>query len=97
MPPVPVGDDHRFGPESHVFGLLNEQGGVGGSREDQAEIRHSIAQKIVSFTVPETRRSRAVKERLGMTRDPADDLLHPALPEGHPLRPHVLNRVRRGE
>ena len=29
--PVPVGDDHRFGPESHVFGLLNEQGGVGGS------------------------------------------------------------------
>jgi hypothetical protein len=29
MPPVPVGDDRRFGPESHVFGFLDEQGGVG--------------------------------------------------------------------
>jgi ribosomal-protein-alanine N-acetyltransferase len=36
-------------------------------------------------------------ERLGMTRDPADDLLHPALREGHPSEPHVLNRVRRSE
>jgi len=24
--PVPVGDDHRFGLESHVFGLIIEQG-----------------------------------------------------------------------
>ena len=32
--PVPVGDDHRFSPESHIFGLHKEQGGVGGSREN---------------------------------------------------------------
>jgi RimJ/RimL family protein N-acetyltransferase len=49
---------------------------------------------FVSFTVPDNRRSRVVMERLGTTRDSADDFLHPALPEGHPLGPHVLNRVR---
>jgi hypothetical protein len=32
-------------------------------------------------------------ERLGMTRDPADDFDHPRLPEGHPLRHHVLYRL----
>jgi len=51
--------------------------------------------EIVSFTVPANRRSRAVMERLGMTHDPVDDFDHPALPEGHPLRPHVLYRLRR--
>ena len=53
--------------------------------------------EIVSFTVPANVRSRAVMERLGMTRDPADDFLHPNLPEGHPLRRHVLYRLRRSD
>ena len=34
-------------------------------------------------------------ERIGLVRDPAADFLHPNLPEGHPLRPHVLYRIRR--
>jgi len=34
-------------------------------------------------------------ERLGMTRDPAEDFDHPSQPEGHPLRRHVLYRLRR--
>ena len=34
-------------------------------------------------------------EKLGMTRDPAEDFEHPRLPEGHPLRRHVLYRLRR--
>jgi RimJ/RimL family protein N-acetyltransferase len=49
--------------------------------------------EIVSFTVPANRRSRAVMERIGMNRTPDDDFDHPALPEGHPLRRHVLYRV----
>ena len=54
--------------------------------------------EIVSFTVPANRRSRSVMERIGMTRSPADDFDHPALPEGHPLRRHVLYRaIRRRE
>ncbi len=49
--------------------------------------------EIVSFTVPENRRSRRVMERLGMTHDPAEDFDHPMLPLGHPLRRHVLYRL----
>ncbi len=48
--------------------------------------------EIVSFTVPANRRSRRVMERIGMTHNPSDDFDHPALPEGHPLRRHVLYR-----
>ena len=49
--------------------------------------------EIVSFTSATNHRSRAVMERLGMHRDPADDFDHPAIPEGHPLRRHVLYRL----
>lgn len=50
---------------------------------------------LVTFTVPGNLRSRRVMEKLGMTRDPADDFDHPKLPEGHPLRRHVLYRLSR--
>lgn len=49
--------------------------------------------EIVSFTVPANTRSRRVMEKLGMSRRPEDDFDHPALPEGHPLRRHVLYRI----
>ena len=52
--------------------------------------------EIVSFTSVTNRRSRAVMERLGMHRDPADDFNNPMLPEDPPLRPHVLYRLRSG-
>ncbi|WP_354682342.1 GNAT family N-acetyltransferase [Cupriavidus necator] len=50
--------------------------------------------EIVSFTTLANRRSRAVMERLGMRED---ELVfeHPALAEGHPLRPHCLYRLSR--
>jgi hypothetical protein len=35
-----------------------------------------------------------VMEKIGMTHDPADDFDHAALPAGHPLRRHVLYRIR---
>ena len=50
---------------------------------------------VVSFTVPANVRSRRVMEKLGLRHAPADDFEHPRLPEGHPLRRHVLYRVRR--
>jgi RimJ/RimL family protein N-acetyltransferase len=49
--------------------------------------------EIVAFTTTANLRSRALMERLGMRRDPADDFEHPHLPQGHPLRPHVLYRL----
>ncbi len=54
-------------------------------------------EEIVSFTVPLNVRSRRVMEKLGMTRSPEDDFDHPLLAEGHPLRRHVLYRLKRPE
>jgi RimJ/RimL family protein N-acetyltransferase len=51
--------------------------------------------EILSWTVPANVRSRAVMERLGMTRDPADDFDHPSLGVDSPLRRHVLYRLSR--
>ena len=53
--------------------------------------------EIVAYTATGNRRSRAVMERLGMTRDPADDFVHPRLPDDEPLRFHVLYRLPRAE
>lgn len=50
--------------------------------------------ELVSFTVPANTRSRRVMERIGMTRDPLGDFDHPWIAEGHPLRRHVLYRLR---
>jgi RimJ/RimL family protein N-acetyltransferase len=47
-------------------------------------------EEIIAFTVPGNERSQAVMRRLGMRRDPARDFEHPALPEGHRLRRHVV-------
>lgn len=51
--------------------------------------------EIVSFTTVANAPSRRVMEKIGMTRATEDDFDHPKLPEGHPLRRHVLYRVSR--
>jgi RimJ/RimL family protein N-acetyltransferase len=51
--------------------------------------------EIMSFTVPQNWRSRRVMEKIGMTHEPGGDFDHPALPEGHRLRRHVLYRISR--
>jgi RimJ/RimL family protein N-acetyltransferase len=64
----------------------------------RAVLRHAFEvqglAEVVAFTVPANLPSRRVMEKIGMTHDPADDFDHPLLPEGHPLRRHVLYRVR---
>ena len=52
--------------------------------------------EIVSFTAVTNVPSQRVMQRLGMTRNPADDFEHPNIAPGSPLRPHVLYRLRRG-
>jgi RimJ/RimL family protein N-acetyltransferase len=49
---------------------------------------------VVSFTAVTNVRSQRVMQKLGMTHDAADDFDHPNVPEGDPLRPHVLYRIR---
>ena len=51
-------------------------------------------ESLVSFTVPGNTASRRLMEKLGMTRDPADDFDHPKLPPGHRLLRHVLYRLK---
>jgi ribosomal-protein-alanine N-acetyltransferase len=50
--------------------------------------------EVVSFTAKSNERSQHLMKSLGMQRHPSDDFEHPALPEGHPLKPHVLYRLR---
>jgi 3-dehydroquinate dehydratase/shikimate dehydrogenase len=50
--------------------------------------------EIVSFTAAQNMRSRSVMEKIGMRHDSKEDFDHPNLPEGHPLRRHVLYRTR---
>jgi len=50
--------------------------------------------EVVAFTAMTNMRSQRVMERLGMER--AEAFEHPAIDVGHPLRPHVLYRIRRG-
>lgn len=48
---------------------------------------------VVALTAATNVRSRRVMERLGMSRDPAEDFIHAKLPPGHALAPHVLYRL----
>ena len=50
--------------------------------------------EVVAFTARLNRPSQRVMEKIGMTRSHADDFDHPSIPDGHPLRPHVLYRLR---
>jgi RimJ/RimL family protein N-acetyltransferase len=52
-------------------------------------------EQIVAYTAAINEPSRAVMRRLGMTRDPADDFLHPALAPEDRLQPHVVYRIGR--
>jgi RimJ/RimL family protein N-acetyltransferase len=60
----------------------------------QFGFEHLGLDEIVSFTVPENAASIRVMEKIGMTRDVDGDFDHPALEEGHPLRPHILYRIQ---
>ncbi len=81
--------------------LAREHWGRGLATEGaRAAVRYGFEtlglRELVAFTVPANIRSRRVMEKLGMSRDPADDFDHPRLEPGHPLRRHVLYRLRAG-
>jgi ribosomal-protein-alanine N-acetyltransferase len=50
--------------------------------------------ELASFTAVGNERSQAVMRRIGMRHEPEWDFDHPAVPEGHPVRPHVFFRLR---
>jgi RimJ/RimL family protein N-acetyltransferase len=82
--------------------LAAEHWGLGLATEGAREVlRYGFGilalDEIFSFTAVANARSRRVMEKIGLRHDPADDFDHPNLPEGHPLRRHVLYRSRREE
>jgi RimJ/RimL family protein N-acetyltransferase len=97
---VPTFDAH-FTPCVEVgWRLAKEHWGRGyASEAAAASLRFAFEQlkfkQIVSFTASLNSRSIRVMERIGMTRDLADDFEHPRLSPGHPLRRHVLYRINR--
>lgn len=58
--------------------------------------RHRSGEPVIAITARGNARSRALMERLGMVRQPARDFDHPKVPEGDPLRPHVLYAIDPG-
>jgi RimJ/RimL family protein N-acetyltransferase len=50
--------------------------------------------EVIGYTSAINAPSRALMAALGMTTDAADDFLDPTVPEGDPLSPHVLYRIR---
>lgn len=95
----PAGFEAHFTPAVEVGWRLGREGwGQGYATEaaraaiDDGFTRVGL-EEIVSFTTPRHTRSRAVMERLGMTRDPADDFGHPRFPTGHRVHAHVLYRL----
>jgi RimJ/RimL family protein N-acetyltransferase len=90
----------RFMPTVEIgWRLASDVWGQGLATEGaRAVARHAFQdlslEEIVSFTVPGNQRSIRVMQNLGMTRDAVEDFEHPNLPAGHPLRHHVLYRLR---
>lgn len=79
--------------------LAHEHWGKGyASEAARAALAHGFGplglEEIVAFTAQTNARSRAVMARLGMTHDAAADFDHPNVPGGHPLKRHVLYRMR---
>ena len=50
-------------------------------------------EEIVSMTAVVNRRSRRVMEKIGMSYSASDDFLHPKVPAGSVVQPHVLYRI----
>ena len=94
-----VGFDAPFTPAVEIgWRLAREAWGRGyASEAASAALRWAFESleldEVVSFTVPANTRPWKVIERIGMRRSPADDFDHPRLPEGDPLRRHVLYRM----
>jgi RimJ/RimL family protein N-acetyltransferase len=88
-----------FTPATEIgWRLARKAWGKGYASEAAAAVRDHAFEvlgfdALVSFTSRQNHRSRRVMEKIGMTHDPADDFIHPGLPAGHELAPHVLYRI----
>ena len=98
---APVRFEAPFTPAVEIgWRLAREHWGLGYASEAAWTVlgcgfEHLELDEIVSFTATSNLPSQKVMQAIGMQNNPADDFAHPNLPEGHPLRPHVLYRINR--
>ena len=97
---APVGDEMPFGPSVEIGWRLDRAyWGLGLAPEGACEALRFGFEKaglseIVSFTALQNIPSQRVMEKIGMSRDAADDFIHPKVSKGHPLAPHCLYRLK---
>jgi RimJ/RimL family protein N-acetyltransferase len=98
---TPVDFQAAFTPAVEIgWRLAREAWGQGFASEAAAASRdHAFGvlalPELVSFTAEWNQPSRRVMERIGMTRDPDGDFMHPKVPPAHKLAAHVLYRITR--
>ncbi|RZU53130.1 RimJ/RimL family protein N-acetyltransferase [Krasilnikovia cinnamomea] len=93
----PVDEEMPFGGVEIGWRLAHEAWGHGYATEAAKAVlaygfQRLALPEILAVTAAGNRRSQAVMERLGMTRDPGDDFDDPTVPAG-PLRRSVLYRL----
>lgn len=87
--------NHPLAPNVEVgWRLAPEHWGKGYASEAATQALHYGLQElalpeVIAFTSRPNLRSQRVMERIGMVRDPERDFLHPDVPAGHVLQPHV--------
>ena len=97
---APVNFSAHFTPAVEIgWRLAHEFWGKGYATEGaKTALRYGFEvlrlEKIVSFTAIQNKRSQNVMEKIGLHHNPADNFDHPRLPEGHPLRRHVLYQLK---
>jgi RimJ/RimL family protein N-acetyltransferase len=96
---LPVGNDLPFAPAVEIgWRLARPHWGMGVAGEAaSAAIAFAFdrlrLRELVAYTAERNERSRRLMDRLGMRHDPAENFVHPGLPLGHALAPHVLYRL----
>lgn len=95
LPPRSPINEHEIG-----WRLVRHAWGLGYAREAaEASLAWAWANldvaAIIAITTLANTRSWGLMERLEMVRQPLEDFDHPEVPEGDPLRPHILYRIHR--
>lgn len=96
-------NNHPLYPNVEVgWRLAPEHWGKGYATEAGKEaLRYALEEqalpRVVSFTSRPNTRSQRVMQHIGMTREPSLDFMHPDVPAGHVLQPHVTYVKTRGE
>ena len=96
---IPVNMPVRGNPPVEIGWLLGKQYWGQGYAPEAAQAWLDYAfgvlklPEVVAWTAVLNLPSQRVMQKLGMTRDPQDDFLHPKVPDGHILQPHHLYRI----